>query len=106
MVSARGRKADWFRNILADPRLEVQVKSRRFEGVVEPVTDPKRIADFLELRLQRHRKMIGVMLRSKGLTARPGREQLEQYAAGRALVIIQPTKWQKGLLTDNPNRHS
>lgn len=55
----------------------MQVKSRRFEGVAEPVTDPLRIADFLELRLQRHRKMIGVILRSEGLTVRPSCEQLE-----------------------------
>jgi len=54
--SSRGQKADWFRNILANPHVEVRVKSRRFRGMAETVTDPLRIADFLELRLSRHRK--------------------------------------------------
>ncbi len=106
VVSARGQKADWFQNILADPRVRVQVKSRGFEGVAEPVTNPERIADFLELRLRRHRKMIGVMLRSVGLPARPSRKQSERYAAGRALIIIRSTNGKKDLLADNSNCYS
>ena len=85
-------KADWFRNIVTDPQVEVQVKSRRFRGVAEPVTDPAHIADFLELRLQRHPRMMGAILRSAGLPSAPGRAQLEQYAAGLALVVIRP-RW-------------
>jgi hypothetical protein len=34
--------------------------------------------------------MIGSMLRAEGLPAQPSREQLEDYAAGLALVIIHP----------------
>ena len=64
VASARGTKSDWFRNILANPRVNVRVKSRRFEGIAEPVTDPVRIADFIELRLRRHRKMINAILLS------------------------------------------
>ena len=33
--SARGTKADWFRNILADPHVEVEVKSKRFPAIAE-----------------------------------------------------------------------
>lgn len=88
--AARGRKADWFRNIVANPQVEVQVKSRRFRGVAEPVTDPIRIADFLALRLQRHPRMMGAILRSAGLPSAPDRAQLEEYAAGRAMVVIRP----------------
>ena len=51
--SARGASADWFRNIQANPQVEVQVRRQRFRGMAEPVTDPVRIADFLELRLRR-----------------------------------------------------
>ncbi len=88
--SSRGQKADWFRNILANPHVEVRVKSRRFRGVAETVTDPLRIADFLELRLKRHPKMIGKILQHEGLPAQPERAQLEAYAAKLAMVVIRP----------------
>ncbi len=88
--SSRGQKADWFRNILANPCVEIRIKSRRFRGVAETVTDPSRIADFLELRLKRHPKMIGAILQSDGLPAQPERAQLEAYAAKLAVVVVRP----------------
>jgi len=88
--SSRGQKADWFRNILANPHVEVRVKSRRFRGVAETVTDPLRVADFLELRLRRHPKMIGAILQREGLPAQPDRAQLEAYAAKLAMVVVRP----------------
>ena len=88
--SSRGQKADWFRNILANPCVEIRVKSRRFRGVAETVTDPSRIADFLELRLKRHPKMIGMILEREGLPAQPERAQLEAYAAKLAMVVVRP----------------
>jgi deazaflavin-dependent oxidoreductase (nitroreductase family) len=90
LAAAGGQKADWFRNIVADPNVEVRVKARRFSGVAEPVTDPKRIADFLEVRLRRHPKMVGMMLRAEGLPGAPDRKDLERYAAQRTLVVIKP----------------
>lgn len=88
VASARGQEADWFRNILANPNVEVRVKAKRFHGVAEPITDVPRIADFLELWLRRHPRMISAMFRLAGLSARPDRAQLEQYAAKIALVAI------------------
>jgi deazaflavin-dependent oxidoreductase (nitroreductase family) len=88
--SARGQAADWFRNILADPCVQVRVKSRRFTCQARPVTDPQQIADFLELRLQRHPRMLGAILKSAGLPPHPSRAQLEGYAARLALVILDP----------------
>ena len=89
--SARGTKSDWYRNIAADGRVEVRVKSRRFRGVAETVTDPARIADFLETRLQRHPFMIGLLMqKAHGLPKRPSREQLLELAASEAMVIIRP----------------
>lgn len=88
--SARGVHSDWFRNIQADPRVEVRVKSRHFHGTAQTITDPDRIADFLELRLRRHPLMVGKILESDGLPAKPEREQLECYAAKLAMVIIHP----------------
>lgn len=88
--SALGQKADWFRNIQANPRVEVQLKSWKFSGSAETVTDPKRIADFLEVRLCRHPRMIGAMLRTEGISTPPERCDLEKYAAQLAMVVIKP----------------
>lgn len=88
--SARGQSADWFRNILAEPRVEVRVKGRRFSCLARPVTDPQQIADFLELRLKRHPRMVGAMLKSEGLPDHHSREQLEVFASRLALVILDP----------------
>jgi deazaflavin-dependent oxidoreductase (nitroreductase family) len=88
--SSRGMRADWVRNLLADPIVEVQVRSRRFRGRAEAVDDAQRVADFLELRLERHPRMIGRILEMEGLPARPSRQQLVTYAARLALVIVRP----------------
>lgn len=86
--AARGPKADWYRNIQANPAVEVRVRSRRFRGLAEPITDPGRIADILELRLRRHPRMVGAIFRLAGFTAKPTRPQLEEYARQRPLVAI------------------
>ena len=91
VASARGHKADWFRNILASSCVKVRLGSREFEGTAEPVTDAARIADFLELRLRRHPKMVGAILRSEGLSEPPTRGELEEYARQLALVIVRPS---------------
>ena len=88
--SARGAKADWFLNIVADGRVEVQVMGRRFPAIAEPITDPCRVADFLALRLCRHPFMVGRILRSAGLPRSPSRAELEQYAQQLAMVILHP----------------
>ena len=90
VASARGQQADWFRNIVADPHVAVQVKAGRWRGLAEPIAEPARIADFLELRLRRHPRMIGAMLRGEGLPARPTRVQLERFAEKIAVVAIRP----------------
>jgi len=89
VAAARGQKADWFRNILANPHVEVQIGGQSLCGLAEPITDPVRIADFLELRLGRHPLMIRLMLLAHGLF-RTDRAQLEQLAAKLALVAIRP----------------
>jgi deazaflavin-dependent oxidoreductase (nitroreductase family) len=88
LISARGPQADWFQNILADPRVEVQVQSRRFIAIAQPVVDPASIARILCLRLLRHPRLVGTLLRADGLPERPTLVQLEQYATGLAMVII------------------
>jgi deazaflavin-dependent oxidoreductase (nitroreductase family) len=39
-VAGYGRPTPWYRNLLADPEVEVVLPGRRFRGRAEPVTDP------------------------------------------------------------------
>ena len=90
--AARGTKADWVRNIQNNPQVEVRVGAKYFQGTAEVVTDPSKFADFLEIRLERHPRMIGlIMERAHGLPRRPSREQLEELAKTEAFVILHPT---------------
>ncbi len=86
--SARGVQADWYRNLVACPRVKVQIGRQCFEGLAEPITDTQRVVDFLELRLKHHPQMVGAMLWAEGLSRSPSRAQLERYAARIALVGI------------------
>ena len=91
IASARGREADWFKNICVHPRVRVQVRDREFEASAEPVTDPARIADFMELRLRRHPIMIRlIMTLFDGLPLRFSRPQMEEFCKSKALVILRP----------------
>jgi len=91
--AARGLQADWVRNIQADPRVSVRVKNLRIVGQAEVITDTARIADFLQVRLQRHPRMVGMMMeRIHHVTKTPTRAQLEAIAKDEALVIIREEK--------------
>lgn len=88
--SARGVQADWVRNILAHPEVELQVRRTKIRGIADVITDPLQIADFLELRLKRHPTMVGRIMEMDGLSRTPSRAELEIYAARLAMVIIHP----------------
>jgi deazaflavin-dependent oxidoreductase (nitroreductase family) len=85
-----GPQSDWYRNLQAHPIVEVRIGTRRLQAVAHPTSDPASIADFLELRLSRHPGMVGRILQSEGLPARPTHAQLVEYAAGLGMVILQP----------------
>jgi deazaflavin-dependent oxidoreductase (nitroreductase family) len=91
IASARGQEADWFKNILANSRVQVRIRDREFDALAEPVTDPVRIADFIELRLRRHPVMIRLIMHFfDGLPLRFTRAQLEDFCKQKALVILRP----------------
>jgi deazaflavin-dependent oxidoreductase (nitroreductase family) len=92
--AARGVKADWVRNIQTNPQVEIRVGAKHFEGTAEVITDPSKFADFMEVRLERHPRMIGlIMEKAHGLPRRPSREQLEELAKDEVFVIVYPTKF-------------
>jgi len=88
--AARGMKSDWVKNILADPHVHIRVKSRYFPGIAEVITTPSEIADYLEIRLKNHPRMVGAMLKVDGNPPKPNRRQLEEYATKIVLVAIRP----------------
>jgi len=90
--AARGVHADWVRNIQSLPQVDIRVGAKRFHGTAEVVTDPSRFADFLEVRLQRHPRMVGlIMEKAHGLPRHPSRTQLEELGRTEAFVILHPT---------------
>jgi deazaflavin-dependent oxidoreductase (nitroreductase family) len=92
--SARGLKADWVRNIQSNSQVDVRVGSKIFQGTGEVVCDPAKFADFMEVRLNRHPRMVGLILeKAHGFPRRPSREQLEELAGTEAFVIIHPSKF-------------
>jgi len=88
--AARGAKADWFRNVQANPSVEVSVGRRHFTARAEAVTDPEKVADFLAFRLKRHPFMIGLILKMQKLPFRPSSMQLLELARITGLVILHP----------------
>jgi deazaflavin-dependent oxidoreductase (nitroreductase family) len=91
LASARGAEADWFRNILANPNVQVQIGDWHFEAVAEVVIDPRRIADFIELRLRRHPVMLRLIMHLfDGLPLRFTHEDLDALSKNKAIVILHP----------------
>ena len=92
--AARGLKADWVRNLQANPIVEVHVGAKHFSASAEVVYDPCRFADFLEVRLERYPRMVGfIMQKAHGLPRHPSHQQLEELAKTEALVILHPIKF-------------
>ncbi len=94
--AGRGAKADWFRNVMANPCVHVRVGRKEFDCMAEPVTEPERVADFLEYRLQRHPLMLGLMMKfAHKLPMRPSRAQLVELGRATPMVILRPPKEEK-----------
>jgi deazaflavin-dependent oxidoreductase (nitroreductase family) len=91
--AARGLNADWVCNIQSNQQVELRVGAKQVHGTAEIVTDPSKFADFMEVRLERHPRMMGlIMEKAHGLPKRPSREQLEGLANGEAMVVIHPVR--------------
>jgi deazaflavin-dependent oxidoreductase (nitroreductase family) len=89
IASARGQAADWFKNILANPRVHVRMQKNEFDATAEPVTDPARIAGFIELRLRRHPIMVRLIMHLfDGLPLRFTHADILKLCEDKALVIL------------------
>ncbi len=92
--SAAGDRSDWYRNLLADPCVTVEVGAHHFKAKAEPVIDPERIAAFLEFRLKKRPLMIRLILSMDGLKGRLDHEALLDYARKIRLIILKPLQSQ------------
>ena len=88
VASARGIQSDWYRNLVACSKVDVQVGGNRFSTLAELMTDPNQIADFLDLRMKRHPHFMGIMLRLEGLPRKYSRTDLEKFAKRLAIVAL------------------
>jgi deazaflavin-dependent oxidoreductase (nitroreductase family) len=86
--SVRGQRADWYQNIKANQNVAIQIKENRFLASAYPIEDTEQIVKFLELRLKKNPRMIGIMLRAEGLSKSPSRTELEGLAKKTTLVGI------------------
>jgi deazaflavin-dependent oxidoreductase (nitroreductase family) len=86
--SARKGKADWVRNIQANPIVRLRVKSETYTGTAELISDPKRIADFLEVLRLKGPWMVRWMLQLEGLSKNPSRTEIEAFAQGMLIVGV------------------
>jgi deazaflavin-dependent oxidoreductase (nitroreductase family) len=87
--SMRGDSADWYRNILADPRVSIEVGNQNIPALAEAIDDTERVLAFLQYRLGRSPRMIAAILRADGL-ASTDEASLRRYAEGLTVVAIRP----------------
>lgn len=88
--AADGERADWYRNLLIEPVVEVQVGERTFGATAEVGEEAERIVEFLEYRIKKHPLMMRLILRMDGVKGRLDRTSLQAYAEKIRLVILTP----------------
>ncbi len=90
IAAGRGPKSDWYRNLLANPQVEVRVKARRFQATAKAITGLEQKVAFLELRFRNHPRMLKAITRANGLPPDYTQADLEAYAGRIAVVALHP----------------
>jgi len=86
--AADGTRADWLKNIMANPYVCVQAGKTRFKAKAEMVTDFAETARFLEYRLRKRPLLIRMILLTAGLKGKLDQAALEKYAQAIRMVIL------------------
>ncbi|UCH85912.1 MAG: nitroreductase family deazaflavin-dependent oxidoreductase [Dehalococcoidia bacterium] len=87
LIAEQGTRSPWYRNLVANPEVEVQVGSRKARGVATPLTDPQEKAHVLKLFVRRSTSMAE---RYYGIPRGTSDEELLQLAPQRAVVAVRP----------------
>ena len=85
-----GLKSVWVRNIQIDPRGQMSTKGETFDALAEISTDPEELADLVEYRMNKHPRMIGLIMKLDGFKFKPTREELVEYCQDLVLVRVTP----------------
>ena len=88
VASGWGPKSDWICNLRKNPHARMQIRLKKYEVMAELITDSGKICEFLELRLKRHPLMVGAILHSRGLSFKPGHDELLAYSQGLAMAVL------------------
>jgi len=86
--SARGEQADWYRNLLVQPAVQVQIGELTFTARADPLRGSGQVLEFLRLRLRRHPIMVRMMLLMHGLPPWAEDRQLGKLAKRLAVVAL------------------
>ncbi len=86
--SARGTQADWYRNLLANPRVQVQIGKEAYAAVADPLRTRQEALDFLRERLRRRPLMIRSMFLLHGMAPWGGEGTLAQLADKVAVIAL------------------
>jgi len=89
--AADGERADWYRNVEADPRVVIQVGENKINATVELVADPERVVRFLAYRLKKRPLMLRLILRLDGISGRITDQVLRDYARNIRAAVITPS---------------
>lgn len=89
--SMRGAKADWYQNLVADPRLQLRVGRKMINAIAEPIDDADKVFDFISYRLAKNPRIIGAILRLDGLSNNLDEQELRHYCRDLTIVAIKPT---------------
>ena len=87
LIAEGGGRSPWFRNLTANPEVEVRVGSRRMKGVATPLTDAKEKAHVLRLFVQRSERLAE---RYYGIPRGASDQDLVALAPQRAVVAVRP----------------
>ena len=88
--SARGLDADWVKNTLKEPRVDLQVGGDQIKAIGRVISDPDEVAEFLEQRFANHPFFIKLMFWLQGYRGQLNRATFVQYARKRAIVELTP----------------
>jgi deazaflavin-dependent oxidoreductase (nitroreductase family) len=87
VIAGSGTHADWYRNVVARPEVEVQIGHRRLRAIASPLTDPREKAHALWLFGQ---ASPGTAERYFGVRRGAAEADLVALAEERAVVAIRP----------------
>jgi deazaflavin-dependent oxidoreductase (nitroreductase family) len=87
--SGWGLKSDWFRNLIANPNVQVQVSRRKFRGKAV-VLPSEEAGDILVEFISQHPNYVRLMMKIIGLEIKFNEEEIRSLVSAMPIVAIRP----------------